>query len=59
MARSAELNAEVNVMASIERALSRIDELTPAAQARVRRWVSETFIQPSDNGQQPSQETKP
>ncbi len=44
--RSAELAAEVAAMDRIERAMAALSDLPDAAQARVRRWVSETYPSP-------------
>jgi hypothetical protein len=44
MSRSTSLAAEVKAMDKIERAMSAIGELPEPSQARVRRWVAETFV---------------
>ena len=45
-ARSAALAAEVAAMDRIERAMDALAELPAPAQARVRRWVAETYPAP-------------
>jgi len=44
--RSAALAAEIAAMDRIERAMEALDGLPGAAQARVRRWVAETYPVP-------------
>ena len=44
--RSEALRLEVAAMARIERAMTAIDDLPEPMQARVRRWVAETYAAP-------------
>ena len=44
MTRSTALAAEVRTMDKIERAMAGIDDLPEPSQARVRRWVTETYL---------------
>jgi hypothetical protein len=61
--RSSSLSAEVAAMDRIERAMAALDALDEKAQARVRRWVSETYPSPdgiaaAGNGRPASEEAK-
>jgi len=42
--RSAARQAEVQCMDSIERAMAKIEDLTPQAQARVRQWITDEYV---------------
>ena len=46
--RSPALQAEVQVMDRIERAMRGIEDLSPAGQARVRSWVAEVYSVPAE-----------